>query len=136
MGAQHLNFRTLSMLAATTKDSKWSLFETLANNPSVSKFYPDDEFCVIKDISPIANGHFQVYSKKNVLKKIWDADESHSQYLGRIMLKASSVGKKEFPGGFRLIINCGDEGCQSIDHLHIYVVGGEQLSWPHLGAKK
>merc|ERR1711955_97398 len=136
MGAHHLNFKTFSMTAATTtttKESECSLFETLANNPSVPKFYPDDEFCVIKDISPIANGHFLVFSKKNILKKIWDADESHSQYLGRIMLKASSVGKKEFPGGFRLIINCGDEGCQSVDHLHIHVVGGEKLSWPNLG---
>lgn len=43
---------------------------------------------------------------------------------------AGQLGKKQAPNGFRLVVNNGLEGCQSVYHLHVHVLGGRQLKWP------
>lgn len=43
---------------------------------------------------------------------------------------AGELGKKQAPKGFRLVVNNGLEGCQSVYHLHVHVIGGRQLKWP------
>lgn len=47
-----------------------------------------------------------------------------------MMRVAAELGKKEAPQGFRLVVNNGVDGCQSVYHLHIHVLGGRQLKWP------
>lgn len=46
------------------------------------------------------------------------------------MLVAADIGNKYSPNGFRTVINDGKEGCQSVYHLHVHVIGSKQLSWP------
>lgn len=46
------------------------------------------------------------------------------------MRVAGELGKQKAPKGFRLVVNNGLEGCQSVYHLHIHVIGGRQLKWP------
>lgn len=43
---------------------------------------------------------------------------------------AGQLGKQQAPNGFRLVVNNGSDGCQSVYHLHIHVLGGRQLKWP------
>lgn len=43
---------------------------------------------------------------------------------------AGKLGKEQCPNGFRVIVNNGVEGCQSVYHLHLHVIGGRQLKWP------
>ena len=51
--------------------------------------------------------------------------------LGHLVYVAQEVGKKEeCPDGFRLVINDGEHGAQSVYHLHIHVIGGRQMEWP------
>ena len=54
------------------------------------------------------------------------------QTLGHLMVVASKVAKeqKNLENGFRLVVNNGKEGCQSVYHLHVHCIGGKQLSWP------
>lgn len=52
------------------------------------------------------------------------------QLLGSLILTASKLGKKMLPDGYRLVINNGVHGCQSVYHLHIHILGGRQLKWP------
>ena len=46
------------------------------------------------------------------------------------MYVAQKVGKEECPKGFRVVINDGEDGCQSVYHLHLHVLGGRKLKWP------
>lgn len=50
--------------------------------------------------------------------------------MGHLMYVAGLLGKKEAPNGFRVVVNDGVEGCQSVYHLHLHVIGGRQLKWP------
>jgi histidine triad (HIT) family protein len=47
-----------------------------------------------------------------------------------LLLVASQVGRAECPNGFRIVINDGVDGAQSVYHLHLHVVGGRQMQWP------
>lgn len=46
------------------------------------------------------------------------------------MYVAGELGKKHAPNGFRIVINNGEEGCQSVFHLHLHILGGRQMKWP------
>lgn len=50
--------------------------------------------------------------------------------MGHLMYVSGVLGKKEAPEGFRVVVNNGVEGCQSVYHLHLHVLGGRQLKWP------
>eukprot|EP00434_Breviolum_minutum_P018095 symbB.v1.2.015959.t2/scaffold1204.1/size131571/6 len=54
----------------------------------------------------------------------------HDALLGHLLYVASRVGKEECPKGYRLVINDGKEGAQSVYHLHIHILGGRQMTWP------
>jgi len=60
------------------------------------------------------------------------AEERHKELLGHLMWAASKIANDQGLGedGFRVVINDGKQGCQSVYHLHIHVIGGKKLSWP------
>lgn len=64
------------------------------------------------------------------LTQLSRAREDQQQLIGHLMYVAGQVAKKECPNGFRVVVNDGKEGCQSIYHLHLHVLGGRQLRWP------
>lgn len=90
--------------------------------------YQDDNFIVIKDIAPTAPVHLLIIPKKH-LSNIMEID---STLAGNLFTKikdiAAQFGVQE--KGFRLVINTGDDGGQTVGHLHIHLLGGRALSWP------
>ncbi|MES1902924.1 MAG: hypothetical protein MHPSP_002182 [Paramarteilia canceri] len=109
-----------------------SIFERIASGEIPSeKIYSDDDIMIIKDIQPVAKKHFLAFLKKNKIHKLSNLKEEQSDLMAKLMLKASQIGNKECPEGFRVIINNGKHGCQSVYHLHIHIIGGEQLGWYH-----
>ena len=52
------------------------------------------------------------------------------QLLGHLLIVARKLAKERLHNGFRLVVNDGADGCQSVYHLHIHVLGGRQLGWP------
>ena len=59
------------------------------------------------------------------------AHEGHKDILGHLLYTAQKVAKDEnLCEGFRVVINDGPGGCQSVYHLHLHVIGGRQLTWP------
>ena len=53
------------------------------------------------------------------------------QVLGKLLLTASKVAKdRGLTEGYRVVINNGEQGCQSVMHLHLHILGGRQLGWP------
>ncbi|PKK25180.1 histidine triad nucleotide binding protein 1 [Columba livia] len=82
------------------------------------------------DISPQAPTHFLVIPKKPIVR-LSEAEDSDESLLGHLMI----VGKKcaanlGLTNGYRMVVNEGPEGGQSVYHVHLHVLGGRQLGWP------
>ncbi|XP_076241189.1 histidine triad nucleotide binding protein 1 [Calliopsis andreniformis] len=92
--------------------------------------YEDDQCVAFHDISAQAPVHFLVIPRKPIsqLSKAEDEDEA---LLGHLMIVARKVAKQQgLNDGFRLVINDGRHGAQSVFHLHLHVLGGRQMQWP------
>ncbi len=95
------------------------------------KVYEDEAFCAFRDINPAAPCHVLLVPKK-VIPKISDAGEEDAALLGRLLLTANKVAEQLgiVEEGFRYVINCGENGCQEVMHLHLHIIGGRKLGWP------
>lgn len=99
-------------------------------NINLSNILYDLQCVAFEDINPQAPVHFLVIPRKPIsqLSKAQDEDES---LLGHLINVAQKVAKqKGLTKGFRLVINDGKHGAQSVYHLHLHVLGGRQLQWP------
>ena len=95
--------------------------------------FEDDQCLAFRDIAPVAATHFLVIPKnRDGLTGISKAEPRHEALLGHLMVVAAKVAAQEnlANDGYRVVINEGRHGCQSVFHLHIHVIGGQQLSWP------
>ena len=95
------------------------------------KIYEDDKALAFRDVNPQAPVHFLVIPKqRDGLTQLSKAREDQKELLGHLMYVAGTVGQKECPKGFRITINDGADGAQSVYHLHLHVMGGRQMTWP------
>ena len=113
------------------KPAEKTLFEKIIERQIPADIiYEDDTVLAFNDISPQAPVHFLVIPKKPITM-IEKAEECDEKVLGHCLLVAKKVAKERgLEKGYRLVINNGVEGCQSVYHIHIHVLGGKQLSWP------
>eukprot|EP00461_Guttulinopsis_vulgaris_P004177 UN04178 len=93
----------------------------------VPKVYEDDKCIVINDINPQAKRHMLLMPRKPI-QQISKAEDEDEALLGHLLTVARKVAKQEGLEGYRLVINNGKDGCQSVYHLHIHILGGEQLT--------
>ena len=95
------------------------------------KIYEDEEILAFHDITPQAPIHFLVIPKRHI-PDIMETKPEDSALLGTLLLKAQELaaeqGCKE--NGFRLVINCKSHGGQTVNHLHLHILGGRPLHWP------
>jgi histidine triad (HIT) family protein len=93
--------------------------------------YEDDDTLAFRDIDPKAPTHVLVIPKK-VMETVADASPDDATWLGGLLVTAARVaadlGLAE--DGYRLVINHGRDGGQSVDHLHIHIMGGRPMTWP------
>lgn len=120
--------------AASQADSDApTLFDKIvAKQIPATIIYEDEQALAFRDINPQAPVHFLVIPKnRNGLTRLSKMDESHRALVGHLMYVAQLVAKQEgLLPGFRVVINDGPEGCQSVYHLHLHIMGGRQLTWP------
>ena len=91
------------------------------------KLYEDDEVFVIRDIEPKAKCHYLMIPKKH-FKLLSDMSVEDEAMLGRAFKKIADLAPSlGLSNGYRIIINQGDDGGQTVFHLHIHVLGGEKL---------
>ncbi|XP_026576575.1 histidine triad nucleotide-binding protein 2, mitochondrial [Pseudonaja textilis] len=92
--------------------------------------YEDDQCIAFRDAAPQAPVHFLVIPRRP-LARISRVAESDAQLLGHLLVVASQTAKAEgLSEGYRVVINEGKHGAQSVYHLHLHVLGGRQLGWP------
>ncbi|GJQ76337.1 hypothetical protein Trydic_g2059 [Trypoxylus dichotomus] len=109
---------------------KPTIFDKIIAKQAPADIIYEDGICMaFNDIHPQAPIHFLIIPKKRI-PMLEMATKSDSDILGKLLMVAKKLGKERAPNGFRLVINNGKHGCQSIYHLHIHVIGGRQLKWP------
>lgn len=92
--------------------------------------YEDDKCMAFHDVSPQAPTHFLVIPRKPIAR-LSEAADGDAELLGHLMIKARQVAKDiGLTNGYRLVVNDGKDGAQSVFHLHIHVLGGRQMQWP------
>ncbi|KAM6997095.1 adenosine 5'-monophosphoramidase HINT1 [Tautogolabrus adspersus] len=96
----------------------------------VQLIYEDDQCVAFPDISPQAPTHILVVPKKPIVR-LSEAEESDAALLGHLMIVAKKCAQDAgLTKGYRIVINDGPDGGQSVYHLHIHVLGGRSMGWP------
>ena len=92
--------------------------------------YEDELALAFKDVNPQAPVHILVIPKKPI-SKLAEAESQDSELLGHLLLTAKKVAQEAgLANGYRLVINNGDDGGQTVYHLHLHILGGRQMKWP------
>ena len=93
-----------------------------------AKVYEDDKVYAFKDINPQAPVHVLIVPKAHI-PSADGVDAENSPYVAKIFEAIPQIAKAEgLANGYRLITNIGNDGCQSVKHLHVHILGGKQLS--------
>jgi histidine triad (HIT) family protein len=103
----------------------------IAKEIPVDVVFEDERALAFRDIAPQAPVHVLVIPKKPLVG-ISHVTAEHHEILGHLLLVAGEVARREGleESGYRLVINDGENGGQSVFHLHVHVLGGRPMSWP------
>jgi histidine triad (HIT) family protein len=94
------------------------------------KVFEDETVFAFHDIDPKAPTHILVIPKKHI-RSLAEADTEDEALLGRILAAASDIAREQgLARGYRVAISTGPEGGQTVDHLHLHLLGGRQMHWP------
>ena len=96
---------------------------------TVNKVYEDEDFVIIRDINPQAKNHFLAIPKRH-FKYLAEMTEDDAALVARMLKKIPTLEKElELSGGYRLVINQGDDAGQTVPHLHIHILSGQKMGW-------
>jgi histidine triad (HIT) family protein len=101
----------------------------VAGEIPAKKIFEDNDSIAFEDIHPQAPTHFLVIPK-NHIDSLAHASDTDKEMLGHLTLVATELAKKSLSKGFRIVINTGEEGGQTVDHVHLHVLGGRAMHWP------
>lgn len=93
--------------------------------------YEDELLVAFRDISPVASSHILIVPRKSIAT-INDLTDDDALLIGRMVLTARNIAKQEgiSSDGYRVVINCGENGTQTVPQLHLHLIGGRRLGWP------
>jgi histidine triad (HIT) family protein len=109
-----------------------TLFEKIVAREIPAKVvFEDDEILAFHDVNPQAPVHVLVIPKR-VIPRIAEAQPGDGALLGRLLLTAKHIAADLglSQTGFRLVINSGHNGGETVPHLHVHVLGGRPMHWP------
>jgi len=108
-----------------------TIFEKIIDREIPAKIvYETDQVLAFHDVSPQAPVHVLVIPK-HPYPRIAEVPASEQMLLGALLLGAQEVAKNlKLEKGFRIVINNGPDGGESVPHLHVHLLGGRQLQWP------
>jgi histidine triad (HIT) family protein len=109
-----------------------TLFEKIIARQIPADIVHEDDHCIaFRDISPQAPVHILLVPKKPI-PRIGEAGPEDQVLLGHLMIAVGKVAKNEglSESGFRVVMNHGLHGGETVPHLHIHVLGGRSLEWP------
>ena len=102
----------------------------IAGEIRAREVFRNDEIVAIEDVNPQAPTHILVLPVMHARNISAFLQRAEAEHVARLFLKAAEIGRSRSADGFRLVINEGSQGGQTVDHLHIHVLGGRAMSWP------
>lgn len=97
--------------------------------PSTAVFQ-DDLVYAFADLHPQAPVHVLIVPREHIVS-MQDADESKRAILGHLHWAAAEIARaKGLAKGYRIVVNTGEDGGQTVDHLHLHLLGGRSMTWP------
>ncbi|TVU47245.1 hypothetical protein EJB05_06838 [Eragrostis curvula] len=119
-------------LAAVPNDNPTIFDKIIKKEIPSTVVYEDEKVLAFRDINPQAPTHIVIIPKiKDGLTGLSKAEERHVEILGYLLFVAKVVAKQEgLDDGYRIVINDGPNGCQSVYHIHVHLLGGRQMNWP------
>jgi len=108
-----------------------SLFQKIIDREIPAKLAHEDELCIaIHDIQPQAPVHVLVIPRKP-LSRLAEATTDDQALLGHLLLTAAALARKlDLVQGYRVVINNGPYGGESVPHLHVHLLGQRPMAWP------
>jgi histidine triad (HIT) family protein len=105
-----------------------TLFSRIIDGELPGDFVYQDEDCVaIRDIHPAAPVHVLVIPRKPI-SSLMELEEGDAELAGRLLLALARVAKQEgLDRGYRVVVNTGEEGGQTVPHLHLHLLGGRAM---------
>jgi histidine triad (HIT) family protein len=95
-----------------------------------SVVYEDDDFLAFRDINPVAPTHVLLIPKKHY-SSVLDVAEDDAGLMGRMIALIPRIARQlGIDEGFRVVINTGAKGGQTVYHLHLHLLGGREFHWP------
>ena len=117
--------------SAPMDENEDTIFGKIARGEiSVEKIYEDDDCLAFPDLNPQAPTHVLIIPKKPI-SRISKAKDEDKNILGSLLLGAKRTAHKlNLDNGYRLVINDGRIGGQTVYHLHVHLLSGRQMTWP------
>ena len=108
-----------------------TIFSKILSGEIPADFLHQDDVCVaFNDISPVAPTHILVIPR-HPYRNLSEATAKDPALVGHLLAVCAKLAKRQkLIGGYRVATNQGDEGGQSIDHLHFHLIGGRSMQWP------
>ena len=105
-----------------------TLFSRIIDGEIPGQFvYQDEHLVAIRDIHPAAPVHILVIPRKPIAS-LAEMEEEDADLAGRLLMAVKRIAEQEgLAQGYRVVINTGDEGGQTVPHLHIHILGGKQM---------
>ncbi len=111
--------------------SNQTIFQRIINRELPARFvYEDGELVAFHDAFPQAPVHVLIVPRKPI-PTVDDLEEDDIPLVGRMILLAKALAEKlDLQQGYRLVFNCKRQGGQTVDHLHLHLLGGRHMHWP------
>ena len=97
----------------------------------VTPLFENEHVMAFNDIHPQAPTHILIIPKQHI-QSVHDTQPEHAALLGELLLTAKAIAASAglAEKGYRLILNTKQDGGQTVDHLHVHLLGGRQMTWP------
>ena len=102
----------------------------VAGTIPAKRLYEDGQCLSFADINPQAPTHLLIIPKEHIASTA-RAEQAHGPLLGHMVAKAAEMARGAgLDRGYRIVINTGQDGGQTVDHLHLHLLGGRHMTWP------
>jgi len=107
------------------------IFCMIANKEIPAKVvFEDDQLLCFHDLEPQAPVHVLIIPKKHIAS-MDDVTDDDQELLGHLMIKVKDIAKElGLENGYRLVNNCGEDGFQTVKHVHFHLLGKRKMTWP------
>lgn len=111
--------------------SEKTIFKRIIDGEIPADIVHDDEHCLaFRDVAPQAPTHVLIIPKKEI-PSVDALTQDDAQLMGHLWMVIRQIASDQKLGdGYRVVVNCGAEGGQTVDHLHFHLLGGRPLNWP------